>query len=93
MSAALFLLAFLWTVLGVCAALIVLVDAHVARPWHLRNAALLLLLALSGVAMRGQSWEWAGWLPMAAAALLTYRSVRRASDRARAVRLFGRPAS
>ena len=93
MSAALFLMAFLWTLIGVCAALLVVAEAKVARPWHLRDAALLLLLAFVGVATRGQTWEWVGWLPMSVASLLTYRSARRASDRAHAVRMFGRPAS
>lgn len=90
MSASLFLLATLWTLLGVCAALGVLCEAQIATGRDLRRAGLVLLIALAGMFMRGQTWAWAGWIPMAIAAALTYRLVLSCSAVARTARL-GRP--
>ena len=93
MGTVLFLLATLWVLLGGCAALLVLIDARVLRPHHMRRFVFVLLVAFAGVATRGQSWQWLGWLPMVCASWMTARFVRRASDRARAARMFGRAVS
>lgn len=90
MSGVLFLLTAVWAIVGVAAALTVLEDAAQVRAAHLRQTAVILALTLAGAGVRGEPWAWAGWAPLAVAAGLTYRFVRRASDRARAQRMPGR---
>lgn len=73
MTAALFLLATLVAVFGVCTALAVLVDAGLTSGRDLRHAGLILLFAGAGVASRGQDWQWAGWVPVVVAVWLAVR--------------------
>jgi hypothetical protein len=85
-----FLIGTLWTMLGLCAGLGVLIDHNLIRPVDLRHALFVLLTGFAGVSVRGQDFEWIGWPPLLAAAWMTYLFVHRCALRARERRLLGR---
>lgn len=90
--AGIFLIAVMWNLLGVCAALGVVLEAKVARPVDLRHAFLILVTTMVGTAFRGQPFQWVAWAPILVSSWLTVRFVVQSSERARAMRLLGRAA-
>lgn len=89
-TAALFFVAVMWNLLGVCAALGISLDTKQVRPVDLRHGFLLLAITLAGILVRGEPFQWVAWAPVLLASWLAYRFVLHSSERARAMRLLGR---